>query len=176
LAILAGLFAAISYQHFGAAHGTLGPGLGVYAGLVAGLLMVIGGLLIRGSSRIEALLVASTACFVVAASVWGGAALAEPAPLAGGAAFVGGSNAWLAWPNDGTTSEEKRKVGYETCAAQSMESLARLLNALNVDDAGAAVGPRTIATAHPVARGYARYFGNQEELYEGCLQAFRDRR
>jgi hypothetical protein len=87
-----------------------------------------------------------------------------------------GWGAWLTWPNDGTSSDERRKVGYETCAFQSIESIARLLNDLHRDDVtGAPVGARTPATAGAVARGYARYFGDQEELYEGCLQAFRDK-
>jgi hypothetical protein len=176
LAVLAGTAAAVlAPTHFGAAHGTPGPGLGVYAGLVAGVLMLVGGLLVRQSPRNETLITASVAGVLVATATWWLAGLGERAPIGGGSVTMDGS-AWINWPNDGTTPEERRKVGYGTCATQSVESLARLLNALTTDEAGAPVVPRTTATAGSVARGYARYFGDQEELYEGCLQAFRDRR
>jgi hypothetical protein len=168
LAILAGLEAVLSYQHFGAAHGTLGPGLGVYAGLAAGLLMLIGGPLIRRSTRTERLVAASVAGLLVVAVAWGLAGLSERAPIAGGSVSMNGVT-WLSYPNDGTTPEERRKVGYDTCAAQSIDSLSRELNALRPS-------LETIAIPHSVARGYARFFGDQEELYEGCLQAFRDAR
>jgi hypothetical protein len=168
LAILAGLEAGISYQHFGAAHGSLGPGLGVYAGLAAGLLLVIGGLLIRRSTRRATLVAASIVGLLVAGVAWGFSGLSERAPIAGGSVTMNGV-AWLSYPNDGTTPEEMRKVGYDTCAAQSVDALSRELNALRPS-------LRTIAIPHSVARGYARYFGDQEELNEGCLQAFRDKR
>lgn len=168
LAILAGFEAVISYQHFGAAHGSLGPGLGVYAGLGAGLVLLIGGLLIRRSTRRATLVAACIAGVLVAAAAWGLAGLSERAPIAGGSVTMNGVT-WLNYPNDGTTPDERRKVGYATCAAQSIASLSRELNALRPS-------LRTIAIPHSVARGYARYFGDQEELYEGCLQAFREKR
>jgi hypothetical protein len=81
--------------------------------------------------------------------------------------------AWLSYPGD---DDEPREVAYTTCAAQSVESLARLLNSLHTDDfTGAPVGPRTRATAEAIARGYARFF-HRPALYTGCLQGFRDSR
>ena len=76
LAALRGILAA----HFGASHGHPGPGLGVYAGLVAGVLMFVGGLLIRRWPRIETLVVGSAAGALVATCVWWLTGLSEPAP------------------------------------------------------------------------------------------------
>jgi hypothetical protein len=160
LATLAGLRHGVLVAHFGAAHGTPGPGLGVYAGLVAGLLMLVGGLLMRRSSRTETLVIASAAGALVAACAWWLAGLSERAPAVGGVALLDGG-VELRYPNDGTTPEERRQVGYDTCASQRLGALARSLG--------------TRASADAVARGYARYFGTQGELYEGCLQAFRER-
>lgn len=159
LAILAGLRYGILVAHFGAAHGTPGPGLGVYAGLVAGLLMLVGGLFIRRWSRTDTLVGASVAGVLVAAAAWWLAGLSERAPVVGVTALYDGG-VELPYPNDGTSPEEKWQVGYGACASQSLELLARAL--------------RTKATAEAVARGYARY--GQAELYEGCLQALRDKR
>ena len=161
LATLAGLRHGVLVAHFGAAHGTPGPGLGVYTGLVAGLLMLVGGLLLRRSSRTETLVLASAAGVLVAACAWWLAGLSERAPVVGGVALLDGG-VELRYPNDGTSPEERRQVGYDTCASQSLEALARSL--------------RTRASAEAVARGYARRFGNRAELYEGCLKAFRDKR
>jgi len=81
--------------------------------------------------------------------------------------------AWLSYPGD---DDEPREVAYTTCAAQSVESLARLLSSLHTDDfTGAPVGPRTRATAEAIARGYARFF-HRPALYTGCMQGFRDSR
>ena len=156
------------YGRFGAAYGTAGPGLGVYAGLVAsGFLMLVGGLLIGRCVPGQTLVVGSVAGVLVAGSTWWLTAMDSSAPIRGGAEFT--DDGWLAWPDEGTTSDQKRKIGYDTCAAQSVESLARLLNELKD-----ARGRRP--TAGSDSRGDAHYFGDQEELYAGCLQAFRDKR
>jgi hypothetical protein len=158
--ILAGLSASVfAPSHFGAAHGTPGPGVGVYTGLVGGLFMLVGGLLIRRSPGARWL--AALSCAGVLVVAWGLAGLGGRAPVVGVGVFMDGG-AWLTFPNDGTTPEERRKVGYDNCAAHSVESLARLLG--------------TRATTEAVARGYSRYFGDQEELYWGCLQAFNEKR
>ena len=161
LATVAGLRYGVLAAHFGAAHGTPGPGLGVYLGLVAGLLMLVGGLLLRRSSMTDTLVIASAAGALVAACAWWLAGLSERAPVVGGVALLDGG-VELLYPNDGTSPEERRQVGYDTCASQTLQMLARSL--------------RTQVSAEAVARGYARYLGNQAELYEGCLDAFTDRR
>jgi len=145
-------------------------GLPVPGLVVAGLLMLVGGLLLRRSSGIQTLVVASAAGVLVATCTWWLAGLSERAPVVGGVVTMNGS-ASLSFPGDGTEPEERRKVGYETCASQSVESLARLLDDLT----GGRAGPKTKVTAEAVARGYAEYF-REPALYEGCLQGFRDRR
>jgi hypothetical protein len=161
VAILAGLSASVlAPSHFGAAHGSPGPGLGVYTGLVGGLLMLVGGLLVLRSPGARAAVVLSCAGVLVVA--WGLAGLGGRAPVEGVVVGSHDGGARLTFPNDGTTPEEARKVAYDTCAAQSVESLARVLGAK--------------ATTEAVALGYSRYFGDQEELYWGCLQAFNEKR
>jgi hypothetical protein len=99
----------------------------------------------------------------------------------------GGGYAWFDFPAAGASPVEKWKVGYDTCASQSVASLARLLDYLHTD---ARAGTRTWATAEAVARGYARQFGvlrgigdiehplgvdEVRVVYAGCLQAFTDK-
>jgi hypothetical protein len=78
LVILAGLRTTLT-AHFGASHGTPGPGLGVYVGLAAALTMLIGGLLIRRSSRAPTLVLAIAAGALAVTSAWWLAGTSEPA-------------------------------------------------------------------------------------------------
>ena len=80
LAILAALTApALMPQTFGFSAGTAEVGLGVYAEMVAGLLMLIGGLQTRRSASVRSLAVAGAVGVVlVACAWWTGLGLSEP--------------------------------------------------------------------------------------------------
>jgi hypothetical protein len=71
--------------------------------------------------------------------------------------------------------QDWQEIAHDTCAAQSVDLLAWILNDLNTDDTGAPVGPRTTATRYAVATAYARW-ASEPTVYEACLQGFRDKR
>jgi hypothetical protein len=71
--------------------------------------------------------------------------------------------AWLGFPAPGSERVEYRKLARETCAAQSVASLAWALE--------------TRATPGAIARRYARWSGELDPaVYEGCLAGFREGR
>jgi hypothetical protein len=163
LALLAGLDAsdlAGLRTHFGAAHGSPGPGLGVYAGLAAGLLMLVGGSLILRPPRILTLVVASAAAVLLATSTWGLVSLSAPASPEGVTTPTG----FYRWPaHEDASEQEYFDMAYETCAAQRVGSLARVFEIH---------GWRVKATPEAVATAYARVAG-EPAVYHGCLAGFR---
>ena len=96
---------------------------------------------------------------------------------------AGGEAYFLVYWGEGAEPKEWRKVAYGTCAAQSVESLARELDSAPQLTGGTRPPwPSDGATAESVARNYARSFQNPHDadveraIYTGCLRGFRDRR
>jgi hypothetical protein len=150
--------------HFGAAHGTPGPGLGVYAGLVGGLLMLVGGLLILRLPRIQTLVAASAASVLVAASAWWLAGMSEPAAPEG----IATPSGFYQWPAHEVDSQEYFRAAYETCAAQSVDRLARVFLEAH--------GWKVKTTPEAVATAYARVSPEPAPVHDGCLAGFREKR
>jgi hypothetical protein len=155
-AILAGLAADfIEGSTFAGETGSVGPGLGVYAELVAGLLMLVGGLLTLRSFDVQTLVAGSAATVLVAASIWWLAGLAEPLSPHAGMPVVGAPG--------GTLSEDS-------------EYIADACRSLGVKRAAVRFG--VAPTAEDAARAVAGPYDPPwwDVVYEGCLRGFRDRR
>jgi hypothetical protein len=154
VAILAGLAADLmAPTQFVMETGALGPGPGVYAELVAGLLMLVGGLLIRRSSRIQTLVVAGAAGALVASSTWLLVGLSEPlSPYAG--MHVSGA------PGDTPRGYSAYIAGY--CRSLGVERAAIRFG----------VAPTAEDAARAVAGQRPRPWW--DAAYEGCLRGFRD--
>jgi hypothetical protein len=155
VATLSGLFADFFSGAPFIQTGTVGPGLGVHAELVAGLLMLVGGLLIRGSSTAETFVIGSAVAVLVALSTSWLAGLGEPlSPYAG--MLVSGA------PGDTPGGYSEYVAGY--CRSLGVER--------------AAVRFEVVPTAEDAARAVA---GQRESpwwnaAYEGCLRGFGNKR
>jgi hypothetical protein len=135
--------------------GAAGPGLGIYAQLAAGLLMVVGGLLTFRVPAVATLVLTTAAAVVVVSSTWWLTGLDKPlSPHAG----------MLGWgaPGDTPRAYSKYIAGY--CRSLGVERTAMRFE----------VAPTAEVAAVAVAGQRDPHWW--EAAYNACLQGFRDRR